>query len=656
VIQYLFLLGSSLFFVGAIAASLIRPIQRALTSVIVITISALSLNLIFAMTRLSAIPMITNLFPISAKYALWFRADGLALFFLLVITTVAIPTVLATYSYLQHYLHKEASVRSFLISFSFLLLSIQLLVLANHAIAFLICWELMTLMAYLGMLLEKEKEEVQKGSFVFFTTTHLATFFLYIFFFLLHNHTGSWLFSDFHLPSTVGTVFYVVCGFGFLGFGIKAGFMPMHFWLPRAHPIAPTVLSAFLSGVIIKTGIYGIFRVIEFCSPLPVWMGIFVLVVSVFSAIFGVWYALAQHDIKKLLAYHSVENIGIIGIGIGLGILGVSYSVPSLAWLGFAGALFHTFNHAIFKTLLFLGSGVICQNYQTRDIEKMGGIVHHASWFVGLFLIGSIAISGIPPLNGFMSEFMIFKGFFNAATALGKYFPLLMLLLAVGLAFVGGLALACFTKINSIMFLGTNRSSQQSFKVSRTEYSALGMLALLCIFFGVYPRSVLGIISSVLTFKQSGMIIQPYAMFTHWEFLTVIFISVLLTIVCVILWKKFNTQQRISLAWGCGFTPQSPRMQYTASSYANEINSIASHMLQIHKQVTTPSTIFPKPSSFVTHAEDFSEKQFVAPIYNYIMNKIDSFEFLSRTDIRFYIAFMLIIVVIYGGIAIVWPN
>ncbi len=653
--EYLFLIGCSLFIIGAIASLLVRPVKHAISLFIVINVLALAANLIFALKRLIELPSVAGLFPVFSGYASLFRADGLALFFLLIITTVAIPTVISIYSYLQHYLHKEASVRTFLVSFSLLLLSTQLLVFANHSILFLICWELMTLMAYLGMLLDKEKEEVQKGSFIFFTATHLATFFLYIFFFLLHNHFGSWFFNDFHLTSDAGTIFFLVCGFGFIGFGIKAGFMPLHFWLPWAHPIAPTALSAFLSGVIIKTGIYGIFRIIEFCSPLPVWMGLVILAVSVFSAIFGVWYALAQHDIKKLLAYHSIENIGIIGIGIGLGVLGVSYSVQPLVWLGFGGALFHTFNHAIFKSLLFLGSGVICHNYQTRDIEKMGGIVHRASWFVGLFLIGSIAISGIPPLNGFMSEFLIFKGFFNAAAALGKYYPLLMLLLAVGLALVGGLALACFTKINSIMFLGTERSPLQSFKVSKTEYTALGMLAFLCILFGILPQSVLGIISSVITFNHNGMTIHPYTMFTRWEFLTVIFVGVLLTIVCLIVWKKFNTRQRISQAWGCGYTSPTPRMQYTASSYADEINSIASHMLHIKKHVSAPKTIFPQTSRLISHTEDFSERQFVAPVYIFIVNKINSFELLSRTDIRFYITLMLIIAIIYSIIAIVWP-
>ena len=650
----LFLIGCTLFVTGAVLAMLVRPLQRALTLFVIALTAGAALNLVFALARLSALPAVSPLFSIIPGAAPLFRADGLALYFLLITTTVAIPIILATHSYLQQYLPKELSVRTFLVFLSALILSTQLLVLVNHAIVFLIFWELMTLTAYLGTLLEKEKEEVQKGSFVFFVTTHVATFFLYIFFFILHHQSGSWFFSDFHLTPAIGLPFYAVCFFGFWGFGIKAGFMPFHFWLPRAHPIAPTVLSAFLSGVIIKTGIYGIFRIIEFCSPLPVWMGILLLVISIFSAIFGVWYALAQHDIKKLLAYHSIENIGIIGIGIGLGMLGLSYSIQSLVWLGFGGALFHTFNHAIFKSLLFLGSGVVYRNLHTRDIEQMGGIVHRAPWFVALFLIGSIAISGIPPLNGFMSEFLIYRGFFESASALGKYYPLFMLLMAVGLAFVGGLALACFTKINSVMFLGTERREHSAFTVTAAEYISLGSLAILCIVFGFYPQSVLGIISSVITFNRWGVHIQPYTMFAQWGVMSLVFVSVLSTIVLVLIWKKLTLRHRTSQPWACGYASQTPRMQYTASSYADEINSIAAAMLHMDKHATPPTTIFPAASCFASHAADFSEETFIGPMYRFVLKRVNAVEFLSRTDIRYYILFMLIAVLLYGGIAIVW--
>ena len=650
----LFLIGCTLFVAGAILATIVRPLQRAVTLFVVALTAGATLNLLFAIAKLFALPAVSPLFSIIPGVAPLFRADGLALFFLLIITTVAIPIILATHSYLQQYMQKAVSVRAFLVFFSALILATQLLVLANHAIAFLIFWELMTLMAYLGILLEKEKEEVQKGSFIFFVTAHIATFFLYIFFFILHHQSGSWLFSDFHMTAAYGLPFYAVCFLGFLGFGIKAGFMPFHFWLPWAHPIAPTVLSAFLSGVMIKAGIYGIFRIIEICSPLPVWIDVLILAVSIFSAIFGVWYALAQHDIKKLLAYHSIENIGIIGIGIGIGALGLSYSVQSLVWLGFGAALFHTFNHAIFKSLLFLGSGVLYRNLHTRDIEQMGGIVHRAPLFVVLFLIGSIAISGIPPLNGFMSEFLVFKGFFESASTLGTYYPFFMLLMAVGLAFVGGLALACFTKINSVMFLGTERCKHPEFAVSTTEYISLGSLAMLCIAFGFYPQSVLGIISSVIASGNWGVQLQPYAMFAQWGILSLVLVIVLVTIVFVLIWKKLVQRQRISRPWGCGYAAQTPRMQYTASSYADEINSIAATMLHMNKYATPPTTIFPAASRFSSHAADFSEKALVGPIYRYILTKITAVEFLSRTDIRYYISFMLMAVLMYGGIAIVW--
>ncbi len=650
----LFLIGCSLTIAGAVAAATVRPVARALRIFIITLVPGLALNACFAMSRIASLPLVSPLFPSVPWTEAWFRADGLALYFLLVITTVAVPIVLASDSYLRHYIAKGPAVRAFLVSFALLMLSTQLLVLANHAILFLVFWEVMTLCAYLGLLFDKEKEEVQRGSFIYFAVTHLATFILYIFFFILNAHSGSWLFTDMHIAPDAGWIYIGVCTLGFLGFGIKAGFMPVHFWLPWAHPIAPTVLSAFLSAVIIKTGIYGIFRVIEFCTPLPMWMGIVILAGSLFSALFGVWYALAQHDIKKLLAYHSIENIGIIGIGIGIGVVGIAASVQSLVWLGFGGALFHTFNHAIFKSLLFLGSGIIYRNFGTRNIEAMGGIVHRAPWFVALFLVGSLAISGIPPFNGFISEFLIYKGFFESASALGTYFPLFMLVMAVGLAFVGGLALACFTKIDSVMFLGTERSALAAFSVAPADYAALGFLAFLCVSFGVYPQPVLGMITSVIAINRWGIPLEPYAMFAQWDVMTLVFASVLVAIACVFAVKTVRMRSRVAHAWGCGYPLQTARMQYTASSYADEINSIAAAMLHMEEHAEPPSTIFPARSRFASHAGDFAEDALVAPLYRTIVGRINSFEYLSRTDIRFYILFMLIVVLVYGGVAIIW--
>ena len=648
----MFPIGCGVLIAGAIIALTVRPLYRALTLYVITLVAGLSLNLAFSLMQIAALPSVTQLFPMFPSISPIFRVDGLALYFLLVITTAAIPTVLAAHTYLQHYLHKEAAVRAFLISFSMMFLSTQLLVLSNHAIAFLVFWELMTLTAYLGMLLEKEKDEVQKGSLIYFVTTHIATFFLYICFFILHSQSDSWLFSDFHLTSESGLPFYAVCAFGFLGFSIKAGFMPFNFWLPLAHPIAPTILSAFLSGVILKTGIYGIFRILEFCSPLPAWFGLFIAGIGVFSAIFGIWNALAQKDIKRMLAYSSIENVGIIGIGIGLGVIGVSYSIQSLVWLGFGGALFHTFNHAIFKNLLFLGSGVIYTNYHTRNIDDMGGIVHRAPWFVGLFLIGSIAICGIPPLNGFMSEFLLYKGFLESAAILGKYFPLFMLLMSVGLAFVGGLALAAFTKINGVVFLGTQRTHHDTFNVSPTEYSALGMLALLCILFGVYPQSLLGVISSVIAFNHWGIQIQPFAMFAQWDVMSMVFLSILITIVILLAWKKLSMQHRISPAWACGYALQTPRMQYTGTSFSDEMVIIAGTVLNVENEIRLPKHSFPQASTFRTTVNDFVLYRILLPITFALHWTTDRFKWLQSGKLQVYITFSIAVLLLYLLLAI----
>jgi len=586
-----------------------------------------------------------------------FRFDHLALYFLCIIQLVAIPTAIYSYSYLKHYSEKGKKVTSMFVFFIALVVSTQLLVIANHAILFLIFWEVMSTTAYLGMIFEKEKEEVQSGSFYYLVVSHVIVFLLFIFFLLLHHQANSWLLSDFHITPDTGSIFIILYALSLTAFGMKAGFMPLHFWLPRAHPIAPTIFSAFLSGIIIKTGIYGILRTFQFLNPVPEWLGWIVLAISMISAIYGVWYALAQHDIKKLLAYHSVENIGIIGIGIGIGFIGSAYNSIPIQVLGFGGALLHTLNHAIFKTLLFIGSGVIYQNLGTRNIELMGGLVHRGRYFVLLFLIGSIAISGIPPLNGFISEFIIYNGFFATAKELQKYYPLIMLLSAVGLAFVGGLAVACFTKINSIMFLGSERKEVSGFNISLYDYLSMGFLAGLCILIGFHPQPFIGIVNKVL---NSGYIYNsnsPALINIDWGLISVIFVSLFAVILIIYIIKRFIQQkygERKSDAWGCGYNDITPKMQYTASSFANELNEISQFALAYHKKVKVPKSIFPTKGSFESHSDDFVDDKILRPGFKLFSSLISRIEFLSYTDLRYSVALILIIISVYSLIAFLW--
>ncbi len=638
----------------AIVFLLIKNERKALYSANIVLLIGLVLGLISTLSS-----ALFSSIDISSKniFANWIRLDGLSIYFLFIIQLVAIPTTIYNLSYLQYYIAKKKSIKSFVALYVILIISTQFIVVSNEAILFLVCWEVMSISGYLAMLLEKENEEVQKGSFYYFAASHVLIFILYIVFFLLHHQTGSWHFSDYHLSFSAGNIVSIIFILSFIGFGIKAGFMPFHFWLPQAHPIAPTVLSAFLSGVIIKMGIYGILRTFLFIKPVPEWCGWLVLIVSMISAILGVWYALAQHDIKRLLAYHSIENIGIIGIGIGIGFIGSANNLPIVEVLGFGGALLHTLNHAIFKSLLFIGSGVVYQNLGTRNIELMGGLVHRAKYIAFLFLIGSVAISGIPPFNGFISEFIIYIGFFNTANELKNYYPIIMLIFVVGLAFVGGLAVACFTKVNSIMFLGSERKEVQKFHTSIYDYVSLGILALLCFVIGFYPQPFVGVVNKVI---NNGFIAgnsSAALVNINWLYFTVVFSSISLSIIVLYLMKlKLEKKygRRTSAAWGCGYENVNPRMQYTASSFADELNTIPKAVLLYSKKVEISQTVFPIQSKFETHSKDFVDSKLILPAFDYLRSMVTKITFLSQTDIRYYIAFILFIIIIYSMIAFLW--
>ncbi len=581
-------------------------------------------------------------------------ADPLSLFFLFVIQLVSLPIVIYSYSYTLPYLENRQSVKPFLIFFLNGVFFTQTVVIVQHAVLFLVCWEFMALTSYLAMVFEKEKPEVQKGSWMYLVMTHISVLFLYVFFLSLYAATGSWLFTDYLREPLAYSGYHYLLIIGFIGFGIKAGFMPFHFWLPQAHPVAPTVLSAFLSGIIIKLGIYGILRMLFMIPPAGAAAGWIILGISMFSAIFGVWYALAQHDLKKLLAYHSIENIGIIGIGIGMTALGMAHHQPSLTALGMAGALLHTLNHAVFKTLLFIGSGVIYQKCHTRDIEKLGGIVHAAPVFVMLFVIGSVAISGLPPLNGFISEFIIYLSFFETAAVIPSFYPLFMLIMTVGLAFVGGLAVICFTKINSVMFLGLPRTERPALSGDRFVYAAMGFLAFMCVFIGLYPESVMALIRSVLAVNDWSIPPDYGDIFSSMRW---VFLSVVLFMAGAVFMRYFLLKirpGRVSKAWACGYRRLNPRMQYTASSYADEMNSLAARFLLYRKNEDTPKRLFPEPSRLESHTGDFGEDTLARPLYKVITRIILSLEWLNRTDIRYYVACILIILVVYTWIAFLW--
>src|SRR3989454_1816767 len=343
--------------------------------------------------------------------------------------------------------------------FNILVGSIVVVLLARNAVLFLVAWEVMAVSSFFLVTLEDEEEQAREAGWTYLVASHLGTAVIITLFALLGSRAGSLDFRDFAAVaggegSRAGLLFILAL----VGFGVKAGLMPLHVWLPEAHPAAPSHVSALMSGVMIKTGIYGIVRVLGFLGPPAAWWGWVLVGAGAVSGIVGVLFALAQHDLKRLLAYHSVENIGIITMGLGVGVLGVSSGTPWLAALGFAGALLHVVNHAIFKGLLFLGAGAVLTATGTRDMERLGGLLRLARWTGVTFLVGAAAISGLPPLNGFVSGFLILVGAVKGVAALPAETVVPLLLVAGGLALIGGLASACFAKAFGIVFLGTPRA------------------------------------------------------------------------------------------------------------------------------------------------------------------------------------------------------
>jgi hydrogenase-4 component B len=359
-----------------------------------------------------------------------------------------------------------------------------------------------------------------------------------------------------------------------VGFGMKAGVVPLHVWLPGAHAAAPSHVSAVLSGVMLKTGIYGLLRVMSLLGVVPAWWGWTLLGLGLVSGVLGVLWALAQHDLKRLLAYHSVENVGIILLGMGVGALGMTYRQPVVAVLGFTGAVLHSLNHALFKSLLFLGAGAVVRATGTRTIDALGGLGRRMPWTAAAFLLGSVAIVGLPPLNGFVSEWIVFQGLLRSGETTG---PLrLASAAAAGLAVIGGLALACFTKVDGVVFLGRARSRTggEACDPGLAMVGPMAWLATACLAIGVYPALAVAPAIAVGASVAAGSALPAAELAELGAALPAItLVAVALMLLCGLLWlargwRLARVPASTASTWACAGAPLTSRMQYTGSSYA----------------------------------------------------------------------------------------
>ncbi|PTT53549.1 hydrogenase 4 subunit B [Aeromonas sp. HMWF014] len=409
-----------------------------------------------------------------------FYLDTLSALMLLVITLVGVAVSLYSFAYIREYQGKgDVAIGVLMNLFLFAMVG---MVLADNALGFLLCYELVTLTTYW---LVKTNPEAAKQSRLYLVMNHIGMALVLVAFWLLCRESGSLEFAALREHHLAGTLASLVFLLSFCGFGLRAGFVPLHGWLPVAEPVAPSHISALMSGVMVKLGLFGILRVsIDFLGASQLWWGYMVLIFGACSAVLGVLFALAEHDLKRLLAYHTVENIGIILMGMGIGMIGIANQQPVLVVLGLLGALYHLLNHAIFKSLLFMGTGSVMFRLHTRDMDKMGGLAKLMPWTALAFLIGAMAISALPPLNGFVSEWFIYQALLSM-TRLGTSVvaPLAVVMLAV----TGAMAVMCFVKVYGICFCGSPRSEKasQAREVPHAMVAGTLLLAAACLVLGL---------------------------------------------------------------------------------------------------------------------------------------------------------------------------
>ncbi|MFA7405456.1 MAG: proton-conducting transporter membrane subunit [Pelobacteraceae bacterium] len=582
-----------------------------------------------------------------------FGVDSLSAWFLLPIFLIPGCAALYARSY-WHADHYPANVRKMTFFFGLMTASMSGVTLARDGISFLFVWEIMALSAYFLVSTEDEKPEVNKAGTLYMITTHTGTLGLFALFPLLNLLTGSWLFpapASLAASSGLSAALFLIALFGF---GMKAGIMPLHIWLPSAHANAPSHVSAAMSGVILKVGVYGLIRTLSFFHGIPLWWGAVVLLLGVVSGVAGVAFAIGQHDLKRLLAYHSIENIGIIFMGIGVALIGQEVGSATMVLLGTAGALLHVLNHATFKALLFLGAGSVIHATGTREIDLMGGVARRLPYTALLFGVGAVAICGLPPLNGFISELLIYIGFFRGIQGAGMS-AAITALAAPALALVGGLAVACFVKVYGIVFLGVPRDKEHAAGHEAGWQMLLPMtiLALLCVAIGLAPSLLSTVLqrASLTAFPLPAAFADTtLAALVPLPMVSILAVSLLLLLGLLTLWYRrrlASAPQSETVTWGCGYQRPAARMQYSASSFAGMLTSLFAFVLkpQTHRPGVATG-IFPSVTRFHSHVPEAVLELVYIPALERLYKRVLPIRRMQSGILQQYVLYILITLVV----------
>src|ERR1035437_3776760 len=600
-------------------------------------------------------------------FAYSFDYDALAGFFNLALAILVVAVSIYSFGYLKAFEGKR-NIGVFGFLFHLLLLSLTIVFTAANAFLFLIAWEVMALVAYGLVTFYHEDRETRRAGLLYIVMAHIDSGCLLLGFALLMKVSGSADFASFRTAAAQLTSGQQAAAFifFFLGFGIKAGIIPFHIWLPAAHPVAPSNISALLSGIVLKAGIYGMARIfLGGLGVLPSWAGLLVLIVGVASAVLGVLYALMEHDLKRLLAYHSIENIGIILIGLGAALVFRAAGHPQLAAVALIAAMFHTLNHAIFKCLLFLGAGSVLHSTGTRNMEEMGGLIRPMPVTAFCFLIGAVAISGLPPLNGFVSEWLTYQSLLAGFGVTGGLTRILFPIAGSMLALTGALAAACFVKAFAITFLALPRGaeSRHVHEAPRSMLAGMGSLTLACAVLGLgatwflpvfdaMTEQLLGLRVGASLVTGNGMVLSVGAPHGGTVSTAIIAAGLLILLVPAALLVSAGARRfalRRGPTWDCGLPGLSHDNEYTAPAFSKALRMIFAALYKPHREIQAVfdvSPYYPKEIHFESEIEPTFEKRLYTPIQDLIIWLSTKMRAVQAGSIHAYLAYIFITLVV----------
>jgi hydrogenase-4 component B len=582
-----------------------------------------------------------------------FEIDPLSAWFILIINITLINGALYGSGYMKSYENRKNELTLHWIFFILFHASMLLVCMLRHGFAFLISWEIMTLSSLILVLFDHTKANTMRAGLNYLVQMHMGVAFLTIAFIWVFVSTDSMSFDSIALYLGTHKAYWVIALF-FLGFGIKAGFIPLHTWLPYAHPAAPSHVSGVMSGVIVKMGIYGILR-IAVCIDQDVFIiGMVFMLISVVTTLYGILNASVHRDFKKMLAFCTTENIGIVGMGIGMALVGKGINNPTILFLGYAAALLHTLNHSLYKSLLFFTAGNVYLKTHTRNMEYLGGLIRYMPQTAIIFLIGALAIGGLPPFNGFVSKFLIYSGFLETFKAQNAGLSTLMIISTAILSIAGGVSLLTFTKAFGTIFLGVPRTetNHQPSEVSLVMRLPLYFIVFIMLVIGIFPQVILSPVYSVVKSLEPEMLAIPISGIGKTltgvgraSLMLLVLTGLLFMIRRSIMLKKSVIS---SPTWGCGYMAPGTVMQYTGKSFSKSLAKLFGFITIENKKYEElrAHSIFPPARTYASFYLEFFETRVFEPFIRQFLRLFNYFGFIHNGKIQFYVLYGFFFVVV----------